>query len=73
MNYIVFSSDLANYPAKECIKGINDASSRAEISMREEIKEGAEMLLTTDISHCWAARGEKNKIAHFISFIVSAN
>lgn len=29
MNYIVFSSDLANYPAEECIKGINDASSRS--------------------------------------------
>lgn len=45
--FIKFSSDLVNYPAKECIK---------DIKLKGKKIEGALMLLTTDISHCYAAK-----------------
>lgn len=46
--FIYFSSNLISYPAKECIKGINPKEGKKI--------QGALMLLTSDISHCYAAQ-----------------
>lgn len=70
--FIKFSSDLRNNLAKECIKDINSKATHyySIAGLRQYGKEwvGAWILLTTDISHCYAEKGEKwRKFLHLIS------